>query len=84
MSKLDVDTSRLPKIADLLLAIHQCEHRSYRYMAHVMQAAQQACKMKLAITRALDTMYMTSNKNSLQSEFEREVTPTTVKKGMMW
>ena len=35
--------------SDLLLAIHECERCSYRYMAHVMQAAQQARKMKLAI-----------------------------------
>ena len=47
--KLDGDPTRLSEIADVLLAIHQCERRSYRYMAHVMQAAQQAHKMKLAI-----------------------------------
>ena len=51
MSKFDVDPAWLPEIADLLLTIHQCERRScrYMYMANVMQAAQQARKMKLAI-----------------------------------
>ena len=41
VTKLDVDPTRLPEIADLLLAIHQCVRHSYRYMDHVMQAAQQ-------------------------------------------
>ena len=42
MSKFDLDPTQLPEIADLFPAIHQCERHSYRYMAHVMQAAQQA------------------------------------------
>ena len=47
--KLDRDPTKLSEIANVLLTIHQCERRSYRYMVHVMQAAQQAHRMKLAI-----------------------------------
>ena len=40
MAKLDDDPNRLSEIADVLLTMHQCERRSYQYMAHVMLAAQ--------------------------------------------
>ena len=50
-------------------------------MAHVMQAAQQACRMKLAIAEMGSSIAtLISNKNSLQKDSERGVTPTPVKK----
>ena len=49
LSKLDEDPSRLAEIADVLVTIHQCEYRSYRYMAHAMQAAHQDHRMKQAM-----------------------------------
>eukprot|EP00731_Ephydatia_muelleri_P000512 Em0001g512a len=59
MAKLDDDPNWLSEIADVLLTIHQCERRSYRYMAHVMLAAQQAHHMKLAIVQMdSSTAYM--------------------------
>ena len=36
-------------IEDVLVTIHQCESRSYRYMAHVMQAAHRDHRMKQAM-----------------------------------
>ena len=41
LSKLDEDPSRLAEISDVLVTIHQYEHWSYCYMAHVMQATHQ-------------------------------------------
>eukprot|EP00731_Ephydatia_muelleri_P000275 Em0001g275a len=59
MAKLNDDPNRLSEIADVLLTIHQCERRSYRYMAHVMLAAQKAHHMKLAIVQMdSSTAYM--------------------------
>ena len=49
LSKLDEDPSRLAEIEDVLVTIHQCESRSYRYMAHVMQAAHRDHRMKQAM-----------------------------------
>ena len=49
LAKLDQDPTRLTEIADILLSIYQCERRTFRYMAHVMLAAQQSHKMKQAI-----------------------------------
>ena len=49
LSKLDQDPTRLAEIANMLLSIHQCERRTFRYMAHVMLAAQQSHKMKQVI-----------------------------------
>ena len=51
LARLDEDPTRLPEMADVLLALHQCERRSYQYMAHVMLAAQQAYQMKMAIAQ---------------------------------
>ena len=66
-----------PEIADLLLAIHQCECHSYRYIAHVMQAAQQACRMKLSVVEMHSTSHIVYDfKQKLQRDYEREVTPT--------
>ena len=39
LNKRDRDPTKLSEIAYLLLTIHQFERRSYRYMAHVMQAS---------------------------------------------
>ena len=59
LTRLDEDPTRLPEMADVLLALHQCERRSYRYMAHVMLAAQQAYQMKMAIAEMdCNTAYM--------------------------
>ena len=51
LTRLDEEPTRLPEMADVLLALHQSERRSYRYMAHVMLAAQQAYQMKMAIAQ---------------------------------
>ena len=48
IAKLDQDPTRLAEIADMLLSIYQGERRTFRYMAHVMLAAQQS-HMKQAI-----------------------------------
>eukprot|EP00731_Ephydatia_muelleri_P016950 Em0010g48a len=53
-TKLDQDPTRLAEIADVLLSIYQCERRTFRYMAHVMLAAQQSHKMKQVIAE-MDT-----------------------------
>ena len=53
MAMLDEDPNRLSEIANVLLTIHQCERRSYRYMAHVMLADQQAHHMKPAIVQMM-------------------------------
>ncbi|KAL5475245.1 hypothetical protein EMCRGX_G027321 [Ephydatia muelleri] len=45
---VDEDPIRLAEVADILLTIHQCEHRTYRYF---MLAAQQAHHMRLAIAQ---------------------------------
>eukprot|EP00731_Ephydatia_muelleri_P013287 Em0007g597a len=50
VAKLDQDPTRLAEIADVLLSIYQCERRTFRYMAHVMLAAQQSHRMKQVIT----------------------------------
>ena len=54
LAKLDQDPTRLAEIADVLLSIYQCERRTFRYMAHVMLAAQQSHKMKQVIAE-MDT-----------------------------
>ena len=87
VTKLDVDPTRLPEIADLLLTIHQCERRSYKYMAHVMQAAQQARRMKLAIAKMdLSTAYIVYNfkQKFLAKGFREGGDSYYGKKGMMW
>ena len=54
--KLDRDPTKLSEIANVLQTIHQCVRGSYKYMAHVMQAAQQAHRMKLAIAE-MDSLH---------------------------
>ena len=59
MAKVDEDPTRLSEVADILLTIHQCERRTYRYMAHVMLASQQAYHTKQAVAQMdSDTAYM--------------------------
>ena len=67
-----------PEIADLLVAIHQCECHCYRYIAHVMQVAQQARRMKLAVVEMhSSTSHIVYDfKQKLQRDSKREVTPT--------
>ena len=48
MMIVDEDPTRRAEVADILLTIHQCEHCTYRYMAHIMLVAQQAHQMRLA------------------------------------
>ena len=87
LTKLDEDHTRLAEIADVLLAIHQCECHSYRYMAHVMLAAQQAHQMMLAIAQ------MDYNTAYLVFDFKQKFLPKGFreggdsyygKKGMLW
>ena len=72
---------------NLLLAIHQCERRSYRYMAHVMQAAQQAQNMKLAIAEMdSSTAYIVYDfkQKFLAKGFREGGDSYYGEKGMMW
>ena len=41
----------MAEIADVLVTIHQCEHRSYQSMAHVMQATHEDHQMKQAMAK---------------------------------
>ena len=59
VARLDEDPTRQEEIADVLLTVHQCERRTFRYMAHVMLAAQQTHKMKQAVSEMdSSTVYM--------------------------
>ena len=56
MMIVDEDPTRLAEVANI---IHQCERRTYQYMAHFMLAAQQAHHMRVAIAQMdSDTTYM--------------------------
>ncbi|KAL5475612.1 hypothetical protein EMCRGX_G025445 [Ephydatia muelleri] len=58
-SRLDEDPTRQAEIADVLLTVRQCERCTFRYMAHVMLAVQQAHKMKQAVSEMdSSTAYM--------------------------
>ena len=50
MAIVDEDPTGLAEVADIL-TIHQCECRTYRYVAHIMLAAKQAHHMRLAIAQ---------------------------------
>ena len=87
LSKLDQDPTRLTEIADMLLSIHQCERRTFRYMAHVMLAAQQSHKMKQVIPE------MDSSKAYIVFDFKQKFLAKGFreggdsyygKKGMLW
>ena len=59
VAKLNEDPTRQAEIADVLLTVHQYERCTFRYIAHVMLAAQQAHKMKQAIAEMdSSTAYM--------------------------
>ncbi|KAL5491954.1 hypothetical protein EMCRGX_G017334 [Ephydatia muelleri] len=84
MAKLDEDPNKLAEIADVLLMIHQCERCSYRYMDHVMLAAQLVHHVKLATVQMDSTTAwcLTSNQSSLQMGSMREKeTSSMAKKG---
>eukprot|EP00731_Ephydatia_muelleri_P036292 Em0231g1a len=40
LNKLDEDPTRLDETADVLLTVHQCERRTFRYMAHIFDFKQ--------------------------------------------
>ena len=53
------DDSKQDVLADILLPIHQCERRSFRYMAHVVQDVQQQYLLKKARhSMSADTVYI--------------------------
>ena len=81
LAKLNEDPNRQAEIADVLHTINQCERHSYRYMAHVMLAAQQAHHMKLAITQMdSSTAYIVSSRSFLQRRSMRAETPTMARR----
>ena len=87
LTRLDDDPTRLPEMADVLLALHQCERRSYRYMAHVMLAAQQTYQMKMAIAEMdCNTAYMVFDfkQKFLAKGFREGGDSYYRKKGMLW
>ena len=87
LSKLDQDPTRLAEIADMLLSIHQCERRTFRYMAHVMLAAQQSHKMKQAIAEMdSSTAYIVFDfkQKFLAKGFREGGDSYYGKKGMLW
>ena len=71
----------LTLLSDVLLTIHQCERRTFRYMAHVVQDVQQHYLMHL-VRKSLggDTMYVTFDFKQKQRGLEKEVMLTMVKK----
>ena len=87
LSKLDEDPSRLAEISDVLVTIHQCERRSYRYMAHVMQAAHQEHRMKQAMAEMdSKTAYLVFDfkQKFLAKGFREGGDSYYGKKGMLW
>ena len=87
MAKVDEDPTRLSEVADILLTIHQCERRTYRYMAHVMLASQQAYHMKKAIAQMdSDTAYMVFDfkQKFLAKGFREGGDSYYGKKGILW
>ena len=87
MTKVDEDPTRLSEVADILLTKLQCERHTYRYMAHVMLAAQQAHHMKIAIAQMdSDTTYMVFDfkQKFLAKGFHECGYSYYGKKGMLW
>ena len=87
MAKVDEDPTRLSEVADIRLTIHQCEHRTYRYMAHAMLAFQQAYHTKKAIAQMdLDTAYMVFDfkQKFLAKGFREGGDSYYGKKGILW
>ena len=84
LSKLDQDPTRLAEIADMLLSIHQCERRTFRYM---MLAAQQSHKMKQVIAEMdSSTAYVVFDfkQKFLAKGFREGGDSYYGKKGMLW
>eukprot|EP00731_Ephydatia_muelleri_P004241 Em0002g417a len=73
------DDSKQDVLADILLTIHQCERRTYRYMAHVVQDVQQQYLMKKARHgMSADTVYIVFDfKQKFWSRGFREVADDT-------
>eukprot|EP00731_Ephydatia_muelleri_P027492 Em0019g365a len=87
LAKLDQDPTRLTEIADILLSIYQCERRTFRYMAHVMLAAQQSHKMKQAIAEMdSSTAYLVLDfkQKFLANGFREGGDSYYGEKGMLW
>ena len=87
LAKLDQDLTRLAEIADVLLSIYQCEGRTFRYMAHVMLAAQQSHKMKQTIAEMdSSTAYLVFDfkQKFLAKGFREGGDSYYGKKGMLW
>ena len=87
LARLDEDPNRFAEMADVLLAIYQCERHSYRYMAHVMIAAQQAHRMKMAIAEMdCNTAYVVFDfkQKFLAKGFREGGDSYYGKKGMLW
>ena len=86
-AKLDQDPTRLTEIADILLSIYQCERHTFRYMAHVMLAAQQSHKMKQAFAEMdSSTAYLVFDfkQKFLAKGFREGGDSYYGKKGMLW
>ena len=87
LTKINEDPTRLAEIADVLVTIHQCERRSYRYMAHVMQATHQDHHMKQAMAEMdCTTAYLVYDfkQKFLAKGFREGGDSYYGKKGMLW
>ena len=87
LNKLDEDPTRLDETADALLTVHLCERRTFRYMAHVMQAAQQSLRMKQAIAEMDSTtayLIFDFKQKFLAKGFREGGDSYYGKKGMLW
>ena len=87
LAKLDQDPTRLSEIADVLLSIYQCECRTFRYMAHVMLAAQQSHKMKQAIAEmdsSTANVVFDFKQKFLDKGYREGGDSCYGKKGMLW
>ena len=77
----------LTLLSDVLLTIHQCERRTFRYMAHVVQDVQQHYLMHL-VRKSLggDTMYVTFDfkQKFLSKGFREGGDAYYGKKGILW
>eukprot|EP00731_Ephydatia_muelleri_P014407 Em0008g127a len=77
----------LTLLSDMLLTIHQCERRTFRYMAHVVQDVQQHYLMHL-VRKSLggDTMYVIFDfkQKFLSKGFREGGDAYYGKKGMLW
>ena len=87
VARLDEDPTRQAEIADVLLTVRQCERCTFRYMAHVMLAVQQAHKMKQAVSEMdSSTAYMVLDfkQKFLAKGFREGGDSYYSKKGMLW